>query len=174
MRLIILRQASFEKPSVFRSLSVSVRGPDMGIRPLWSHDREQIHSRWPTFADDPVQDGLQLCDTDLHVLLAQTCWTMVTWEPKFLITLVPAKNTLTGPASCLKRLLKLASIWLSSNCSWNTNRNNVSLLFYVRTVAVYCLTSFGISATTSSSSSLTWMERRVFITRTFRKLYFTI
>jgi len=25
-----------------------------------------------TFAHDPVQYGLQLCDTDLHVLLAQT------------------------------------------------------------------------------------------------------
>lgn len=45
MRLIILRQASFEKPSVFRSLSVGMRGPDMGMRPSWSHVPEQIHSR---------------------------------------------------------------------------------------------------------------------------------
>lgn len=72
MRLIMLRQASFEKPSVFRSLSVSMREPDASIRPAWSRDREQIHLSKLTFADDPVQNGLQLCDADLHVLLAQT------------------------------------------------------------------------------------------------------
>lgn len=39
-------------------------------------------------------------------------------------------------------------------------------LFYARTVSFHCLTSFGISALISSSSSLTWTERRAFITAT--------
>lgn len=69
MRLIMLRQASLEKPSVFRSLSVSMR--EASVRPAWAHAHEQIHSPTLTFADDPVQDGLQLCGADLHVLLAQ-------------------------------------------------------------------------------------------------------
>lgn len=68
----MLRQASFEKPSVFRSLSVSMREADASVTPAWAQDHEQTHLPPPTFADDPVQYGLQLHDADLHVLLTQT------------------------------------------------------------------------------------------------------
>lgn len=68
----MLRQASFEKPSVFRSLSVSKREADARVRPALAQVHDQIRLPPLTFADDPVQYGLQLCDADLHVLLAQT------------------------------------------------------------------------------------------------------
>lgn len=88
--------------------------------------------------------------------------------PRTTIAISPAsfESVLTGPASCLKRFLKLASIWLSCSWTWNTKRNLFTTCFFptsFRTIwpdVVGCgkgsllLTSAGRSALISSSSSL--------------------
>lgn len=70
-----------------------------------------------TFADDPVEDGPQLLDADLHVLGGEGGWHLPWGNPS-----VP-QNTRhqaqpTSPASCLKRDLKFSSISSSESTCW--------------------------------------------------------
>lgn len=54
------------------------------------------------------------------MLISMSCGhkqTLVTRAQTRFFAPLPAKEALTGPASCLKRLLNPASIWLSSNRS---------------------------------------------------------
>lgn len=67
-----------------------------------------------TFADDSVQYCLQLCDADLQVLFAEMRKVKTHLLVQRNISII-CYSLLTGPASCLKRLLKPASIWLSSS-----------------------------------------------------------
>lgn len=69
MRLTMLRHDSCEKPSVFKSLSVTY-GTNISLKTqtLVIENVNTNESLSPTFTDDSVENRLQLCDTDLHVL----------------------------------------------------------------------------------------------------------
>lgn len=73
-----------------------------------------------TFADDPVEDGLQLLDADLQVLGGKGGW-HVPWGEAAPPRCPEAPSTTpqpTSPASCLKRVLKFSSISSSESTCW--------------------------------------------------------
>lgn len=55
---------------------------------------------------------------------SQTPWTTIAISP------ASFESALTAPASCLKRFLKLGSIWLSCSWTWNTKTDVFTTRFF--------------------------------------------
>lgn len=83
-----------------------------------------------TFANDPVQDGLQLLDADLHVLGEEEVWMASAGIPPFTQGFPtpppPARSWHTSPASLLNKVLKVSSISSSESTFCTQNGENRS------------------------------------------------
>lgn len=89
-----------------------------GWRKWGAGPRDRAGAATLTFADDPVEDGLQLLDADLHVLGEEAAWhPPQKGSPSAPQGPSPTPRP-TSPASCLKRVLKFSSISSSESTCW--------------------------------------------------------